>query len=167
MSRPDPAVAAVRLHGHLARTRELTVEQLRQLPAHRTEVSFDCRASGPQQHAFEGPKLWDVLGAAGLQLESTTRKERLGYLVTITGTDGHFVLLSWAEIDPEFSDQQILLATSIDSRPLDDAGPQLVVPTDVCGARHISGITTLWVGPLQAWKPTAADDRTPGLAQIN
>ncbi|MEY9841998.1 hypothetical protein [Streptacidiphilus sp. EB103A] len=158
MSRPTPAV---RLHGHLAQPRELTVEQLRELPAHRAEVSFDCRTSGPQHHAFEGPKLWDVLRAAGLHLVSANRKGRLGHLITITGADGHFVLLSWAEIDPEFSGQQILLATRIDSRPLDAAGPQLVVPTDVCGARYISGITAVWVGPLHAWQPTAAVQSHP------
>jgi hypothetical protein len=58
-------------------------------------------------------------------------------------------VLSWAEIDPEFGGQQILLATSIDGTPLDDTGPQLVVPADVCGARYVSGITEVWVGEPQ------------------
>ena len=156
MSRPTPAV---RLHGHLHQPGELTVEQLRELPVHRVQVSFDCRSNGPQHHSFEGPKLWDVLRTAGPQLEFATRKGRLGHLITITGTDGHFTLLSWAEIDPEFSGQQILLATSMDDSPLDEAGPQLVVPTDRCGARYISGITDVWLGPLDAWRPTAAGVR--------
>ncbi|MHA6761914.1 molybdopterin-dependent oxidoreductase [Streptacidiphilus sp. PAMC 29251] len=153
MSRSTPAVL---LHGHLDRPAELTVEQLRGLPAHRAEVSFDCRSNGPQRHSFEGPKLWDVLGTAGPRLESATRKARLGHLLTVTGADGHFVVLSWAEIDPEFSGLQILLATSIDGRPLDAAGPQLVVPGDTCGARYISGITAVWVGPLHAWASVSA-----------
>ncbi|GAA2014419.1 hypothetical protein GCM10009839_06680 [Catenulispora yoronensis] len=150
----SPSSTAVRLHGHLHHPHEVTVEQLRALPVHRVQVSFDCRSSGPQHHSFEGPTLWDVLQTAGPHLNGAHRKSRLGHLITITGTDGHFTLLSWAEIDPEFSGQQVLLATSIDARPLDAAGPQLVVPTDVCGARYISGITTVWTGPLDAWQPT-------------
>ena len=148
MSRATPAVL---LHGHLDRPVELTVQQLRRLPSHRAEVSFDCRTSGPQRHSFEGPKLWDVLREARPKLESATRKARLGHLLTVTGADGHFAVLSWAEIDPEFSGRGILLATSIDGRPLDPDGPQLVVPEDTCGARYISGITAVWTGPLHAW----------------
>ncbi|MCG7209292.1 hypothetical protein [Streptomyces arenae] len=34
----------------------------------------------------------------------------------------------------------VLLGVSIDGTPLDRAGPQLVLPQDRCGARHISGI---------------------------
>ena len=154
MHRSTPAV---RFHGHLDRPAELTVEQLRSLPALRAEVSFDCRTSGPQHHSFEGPRLWDVLRTVRPRLESATRKARLGHLLTVSGADGHFVLLSWAELDPEFSGLQILLATSIDGRPLDAAGPQLVVPTDTCGARYISGITAVWVGPLHAWQSETSD----------
>ncbi len=165
MSRATPAV---RLLGHLDQPAELTVDQLRRLPARRARVSFDCRSNGPQRHTFEGPRLWDVLLAAAPRL-GATRKDRLGHLITVTGTDGHFTLLSWAEIDPEFSGQRILLATSIDARPLDTEGPQLVVPADVCGARYISGITAVWVGPLHAWRPTTvgAAREAPGQRSSN
>jgi DMSO/TMAO reductase YedYZ molybdopterin-dependent catalytic subunit len=147
------------LHGDLERPAELTVEQLRRLPAQCARVTFDCRTSGARQHTFEGPKLWDVLRASGSRAELAHRKARLRHLLTVTGADGHVALLSWAEIDPEFGGQQILLATSIDDAPLDDAGPQLVVPGDSCGARYISGITEVWVGALdgrsavQRWEP--------------
>jgi hypothetical protein len=148
-----PAVPAVLLHGHLDQPAELTVAQLRELPSHRVAAGFNCRTSGAQQHSFEGPKLWDVLRAAGPRVDLDTRKSRLRYLLTVTGADGHFALLSWAEIDPDFGGQQILLATGIDGIPLDAAGPQLVVPADTCGARYISGIVEVWVGPLQDWAP--------------
>ncbi len=69
--------------------------------------------------------------------------------MTVKGADGHHAVLSWAEIDPEFSGQQVLLATSIDGAPLDATGPQLVVPTDRCGARYVSGITEVWVGRVE------------------
>lgn len=138
------------LHGHLDEPAELTVEDLRYLPVHRVEVHFDCRTSGEQRHGFEGPKLWDVLRAARPRIDFSGRKQRLRYLVSVTGSDGHCVVLSWAEIDPEFGGQPILLATSIDGTPLDGVGPQLVVPCDACGARYVTGITSLWVGPVSA-----------------
>jgi hypothetical protein len=147
----------MRLHGHLDRPSDLTVEQLRSLPSERVRAGFNCRTSGARQHLFEGPRLWDVLCAAGPRVDLSTRKERLRYLLTVSGADGHFAVLSWAEIDPDFSGQQILLATSIDGAPLDDAGPQLVVPADTCGARYISGITAVWVGPLPDRAPAARD----------
>ena len=142
------ASATVLLHGQLDQPVELTVEQLRDLPARRVEVSFDCRTSGSQRHGFEGPMLWDVLRAAGPRIDFTRRKARLRYLLAVTGADGHCAVLSWAEIDPEFGGQQILLATSIDGTPLDETGPQLVVPDDACGARYVSGIQAVWVGSL-------------------
>ncbi|GJF31355.1 hypothetical protein KNE206_40550 [Kitasatospora sp. NE20-6] len=143
------APAVVRLHGSLDEPVELTVARLRTLPAHRVEVSFDCLTEGVQHHTFEGPKLWDVLLAARPRVDLRGRKQRLRFLVTVAAADGHRAVLSWAEIDPDFGGQQILLATSIDGTPLDAPGPQLVVPADRCGARCISGITTVWVGPTE------------------
>ncbi|MEU2630023.1 molybdopterin-dependent oxidoreductase [Kitasatospora sp. NPDC007106] len=137
---------AVRLTGRLDAPLELTVAELRALPAHRVEVVFDCLSSGPQRHGFEGPRLWDVLRAARPRVDLRGRKQRPHLLLDVTGADGHRAVLSWAEIDPEFGNQQVLLATSIDGSPLDEAGPQLVVPADVCGARYVSGITEVWLG---------------------
>ncbi|MFE0463204.1 molybdopterin-dependent oxidoreductase [Kitasatospora sp. NPDC058965] len=148
MSRPD-APASVRLHGLLAEPTELTVAQLRSLPSHHVETRFDCLGSGERRHGFEGPRLWDVVRAARPRVDLRGRKERLRFLLSVTGTDGHHAVVSWAEIDPEFGGQQMLLATSIDGAPLDTAGPHLVVPGDYCGARYVSGITEVWVGPFE------------------
>ncbi|GAA4993839.1 molybdopterin-dependent oxidoreductase [Kitasatospora paranensis] len=145
----SPVRPAVRFHGRLELPLELTVDELRALPAHRVRVTFDCLGSGPQEHGFEGPRLWDVLRAARPRVDLRGRRQRLRLLLDVAGADGHRAVLSWAEIDPEFGGQQVLLATSIDGTPLDDAGPQLVVPADVCGARYVSGITEVWVGEPQ------------------
>ncbi|MEE1782493.1 molybdopterin-dependent oxidoreductase [Streptomyces sp. SP17BM10] len=143
-----PARATVRLHGHLDLPAELTVDELRTLPAHRVEVSFDCRTEGEQRHGYEGPALWDVLRAARPRIDFSGRKHRLRFLLSVAGADGHRAVVSWAEIDPDFGGQEILLATSMDGAPLDAAGPQLVVPDDHCGARYVSGVTDVWLGPL-------------------
>jgi hypothetical protein len=73
------------------------------------------------------------------------RRDRVRFLISLRGGDGHRVVLSWAEIDPEFGNQPVLLGVSRVGAALDDEGPQLVVPSDVCGARNISRVTELLV----------------------
>ncbi|MFE9067232.1 hypothetical protein [Streptomyces violaceusniger] len=44
------------------------------------------------------------------------------------------------------------IVLTIDDTPLDRVGPQLVLPQDRCGARHISGIDVVRVdGGYTAW----------------
>ncbi|MFJ4677752.1 hypothetical protein [Kitasatospora sp. NPDC088783] len=142
------APPAVRFHGSVDAPLRLTVAQLRALPAHRAEVSFDCLADGERRHSFEGPKLWDAVREARPRIDLRGRKQRLRFLLAVTGADGHCAVLSWAEIDPDFGGQQVLLATSADGAALDGAGPQLVVPADRCGGRYIGGVTEVWIGPV-------------------
>jgi DMSO/TMAO reductase YedYZ molybdopterin-dependent catalytic subunit len=138
----DPP-AEVTLTGDLARPARLTVAGLLAWPQQRVRVSFDCATSGVQHHRFEGPLLHDVLTDAGPAFDPARRKDRLRFLIAVTGADGHHALLTWAEIDPDFGRAPVLLAVRIDDTPLDRAGPQLVLPQDRCGARHISGITAI------------------------
>jgi DMSO/TMAO reductase YedYZ molybdopterin-dependent catalytic subunit len=140
-----PPVAEFALSGDLARPARLTVPDLLGWPQHEVRVAFECRTSGVQHHSFAGPLLYDVLSDAGPGFDPLRRKDRLRFLIAVTGTDGHHALLSWAEIDPDFAHAPVLLATSIDGTPLDLAGSQLVLPQDRCGARYISGIRAIRV----------------------
>jgi DMSO/TMAO reductase YedYZ molybdopterin-dependent catalytic subunit len=140
-----PPVAEFALSGDLARPARLTVPDLLGWPQHEVRVAFECRTSGVQHHTFAGPLLYDVLSDAGPGFDPDRRKDRLRFLIAVTGTDGHHALLSWAEIDPDFAHAPVLLATSIDGTPLDLAGSQLVLPQDRCGARYISGIRAIRV----------------------
>ncbi|MEV6309012.1 molybdopterin-dependent oxidoreductase [Streptomyces sp. NPDC051840] len=148
MSRPtttDGPVAELALTGDLARPATLTVRDLLAWPQRCAEVSFECATSGIRRHRFEGPLLHDVLKDAGPGFDPARRKDRLRFLIALSGADGHRVLLSWAEIDPDFGRAPVLLGVSIDGSPLDRAGPQLVLPQDRCGARHISAVDSIRV----------------------
>ncbi|MGW0783615.1 molybdopterin-dependent oxidoreductase [Streptomyces sp. NPDC002913] len=138
-------VAELVLTGDLARPARLTVRDLLAWPQHPVRVSFECATSGIRHHRFTGPLLHDVLNDAGPGFDPARRKDRLRFLIALSGADGHHVLLSWAEIDPDFGRAPVLLAVSIDDTPLDRVGPQLVLPQDQCGARHISGIDAIRV----------------------
>ncbi|MER5531242.1 molybdopterin-dependent oxidoreductase [Streptomyces sp. NPDC002677] len=155
-------LAELDLTGDLARPARLTVSDLLRWPQHQARVSFECATSGVQRHGFTGPLLYDVLSDAGPGFDPARRKDRLRFLIAVTGADGHHTLLSWAEIDPDFAHAPVLLAVGIDGTPLDLAGPQLVLPQDRCGARHISGITAIRVdGAYGGRRPVPA---TPGRA---
>ncbi|MGG2464769.1 molybdopterin-dependent oxidoreductase [Streptomyces sp. RGM 3693] len=142
-----PAARRFLISGQLRRPLTLTVADLRERwPQRHAPVVFDCATNGPQHHTFDGPLLRDVLDEAGPVFDARRRKDRSRFLLTVTGGDGHHTVLSWAEIDADFGDAPILLATAMDGEPLDAAGSQLVVPSDRCGARYISAITGIWVG---------------------
>ncbi|MFF0506773.1 molybdopterin-dependent oxidoreductase [Streptomyces fimicarius] len=143
----DTAVRAFALVGELHRPVTLTVTDLRgRWEQHRAEVTFDCAKEGPQHHSFEGPLLREVVSDAGPAFDVRRRKDRSRFLLSVTGGDGHHAVLSWAEIDEDFGDAPVLLATRMDGRPLEPDGSQLVVPRDRCGARYVSSITRVWVG---------------------
>ncbi|MFD4510804.1 molybdopterin-dependent oxidoreductase [Streptomyces sp. NPDC058457] len=155
-------LAELVLTGDLAHPTRLTVPDLQRWPQHRVRVSFECATSGIQHHRFTGPRLYDVLTADEPGFDPGRRKDRLRFLIAVSGADGHHALLSWAEIDPDFAHAPVLLGVTIDDTPLDRAGPQLVLPQDRCGARHISGIRELRVdGAYGGWHPVRA---TPGRA---
>ncbi|MGP9018008.1 molybdopterin-dependent oxidoreductase [Streptomyces sp. BR1] len=150
-SLPEPAPRAFALCGDVARPAALTVADLRGgWAAHRADVVFDCATSGPQRHSFEGPLLREVVGDAGPGFDIRRRKDRSRFLLAVDGGDGHHTVLAWAEIDADFGDRPVLLATRMDGRELDAEGSQLVVPSDRCGARYVSAITRIWVGPFPA-----------------
>ncbi|WP_263165490.1 molybdopterin-dependent oxidoreductase [Streptomyces sp. SCSIO ZS0520] len=150
--RASHPVAELALTGDLAHPARLTVRHLRAWPQHRARVSFECATSGVRHHRFEGPLLHEVLSGAAPAFDPVRRKDRLRFLIAVSGTDGHHALLSWAEIDPDFAGAPVLLALSIDSSPLDRWGPQLVLPQDRCGARHVSGVDAIRVdGGYAAW----------------
>ncbi|MDJ0384225.1 molybdopterin-dependent oxidoreductase [Streptomyces sp. G-G2] len=138
------------LHGDLDHPVTLSVADLREWREHRAEVVFDCATNGPQRHVFEGPLLREVVADAGPAFNPRRRKDRSRFLLAVSGGDGHHTVLSWAELDADFGDSPVLLATRMDGVDLDVAGSQLVVPSDRCGARYVSAVTHVWFGALTA-----------------
>ncbi|WP_411081413.1 molybdopterin-dependent oxidoreductase [Streptomyces sp. cmx-18-6] len=145
--RADAPLRSFALTGEVRRPVALTVRDLRGgWPQHRAAVTFDCATGGPRNHTFEGPLLREVVSASGPAFDPRGRKDRSRFLLAVTGRDGHHTVLSWAEIDADFGDAPVLLATRMDGRSLEPEGSQLVVPSDRCGARYVSAITRVWVG---------------------
>jgi hypothetical protein len=71
--------------------------------------------------------------------------------VLAEGQDGYQVVFSLGEIDPSFTDNEILLADAADGEALFGAQGRfrLVVPKDKHGARSVRILTKLEVVPLR------------------
>lgn len=135
----------VELTGLVERPAKLSLVDLQRLTAETVTVSF-LSGQGPEQHTYKGVRLAALLEQAGLKLENR-KNDKLRKFVLATAKDGYTVIFSWAELDPEFGAQPVLLAWEEDGKPLQgDRGPfRLVVPGDKRGGRYVSGVIRLEV----------------------
>lgn len=135
----------VELTGLDERPAKLSLVDLQRLTAETVTVSF-LSVQGPEQHTYKGVRLAALLEQAGLKLENR-KNDKLRKFVLATAKDGYTVIFSWAELDPEFGAQPVLLAWEEDGKPLQgDRGPfRLVVPGDKRGGRYVSGVIRLEV----------------------
>jgi DMSO/TMAO reductase YedYZ molybdopterin-dependent catalytic subunit len=100
-----------------------------------------------KEHTFKGVRLVDVLDSAGVTLGGKLRGKNLAKYILVKAADGYEVIFSLPEIDPEFTNQTVLLAYEVDGHPLPKGeGPfRMVVPSDKKQARWIRELTTIKV----------------------
>jgi DMSO/TMAO reductase YedYZ molybdopterin-dependent catalytic subunit len=146
---PLAAPAYVRLAGDVERPRSFPVTALRDLPQYTIEAEYVCAREGLRRHTFTGPLLVDLALAAGPRFDPLVTKDRLRFLLAVTGADGHTTVLSWGEIDAHYGHNDVMIAASMDGRSLEADGPHLAVPGDLAGGRYVSRITRIWVGPAE------------------
>lgn len=100
---------------------------------------------------FEGVQLKVVLEKAGVGFGETFRGKRLASCLIAEAVDGYRVVIALPELDPAFTDKQIVLAFLKDGKPLDDKeGPyRIVIPDEKRPARWIRQLTALKIVNLQ------------------
>jgi DMSO/TMAO reductase YedYZ molybdopterin-dependent catalytic subunit len=88
---------------------------------------------------YEGVLLGEVLSRAGAPVGADLRGNNVASYVLASARDGYQVLFSLAEVDPAFTGSQIIIADTIDGKPLFDyQGPlRIVAPGDKRGARSV------------------------------
>jgi hypothetical protein len=94
---------------------------------------------------YSGVRLADLLGKVGAPLGKELHGEALGNYVVARGSDGYEAVFALAEIDPSFHPGEILVADTMDGKPLDaHSGPlKLVVTEDKRPARSVRNLTTI------------------------
>jgi hypothetical protein len=94
---------------------------------------------------FEGVALRAVLEKAGVGFGDTLKGKRLASCLLVEAADGYRVVFALPELDPAFTDKQIILAFLKDGKPLDEKeGPyRIVTPDEKRMARWVRQVTTL------------------------
>jgi hypothetical protein len=94
---------------------------------------------------YAGVGLWSFLNSVvGLKGDAAAKHPSLAMYVVATGSDGYRVVISLAELDPEFGNQPDLIAYSVGGAGLDANGfARLVVPNDVKGGRYVTNLVSL------------------------
>jgi DMSO/TMAO reductase YedYZ molybdopterin-dependent catalytic subunit len=120
--------------GDVATPLTLAKTDLAKMP--RTSATFNAEGT---ETTYEGVLLYDILKQAGAPLDKQLMGKALATYILAEARDGYQVLYSLAEIDPSFGANKIIVADTINGKPLFDyQGPfRLVVPGDKKGARSI------------------------------
>lgn len=150
-----PAVLfALVLQAALSQCQQLTVqvEAGKQVVLSRADiealphVKVTTSASGASA-TFEGVALEAVLEKAGVEFGSSLKGKRLASCLLVEAADGYRVVIALPELDPAFTDKQVVLAFLKDGKPLDEKeGPyRIVIPDEKRMARWVRQVTTLKV----------------------
>ncbi len=108
----DKSKPFISIEGEVLKPLKLTLDDLKTMEAHAVKTK-DMQG---QEHTFTGVKLVDVLHLAGVTLGKELRGENLTKSLLFTAADGYQVVYALAEIDPEFTDQLVLLAYEVDEK---------------------------------------------------
>lgn len=124
---------SIRITGEV--TRPLTLQSADLAKMKRTTVSLKDRDGAG--HDYTGVPISELLDQAGVTTGKQLRGENLSKYMLVKCADGYQVLFSLAELDSSFTDRTIILADSMEGRPLPAGkGPfRLVVPGEKKPAR--------------------------------
>jgi hypothetical protein len=152
------ALLALALHAVLAPCQQLTVQNEDGKQTVLTKAEIEAlphvkvtAGAASNSSAFEGVSLKAVLEKAGVEFGETLKGKRMASCLLIEAADGYRVVIALPEIDPAFSDKQVVLAFLKDGKPLDaKEGPyRIVIPDEKRMARWVRQVTALKIVSVQ------------------
>lgn len=105
-----------------------------------------------KEAVYSGFNLSDVLLDAGAKIgKGEMRGKELAAYLQVEAADGYKVTFAIAEIAPEFTDKVVLLADTIDGKPLgeNNGAWQLIVPDEKKHGRWVRQIVSVKVKKIQ------------------
>jgi hypothetical protein len=124
---------------------EWTPATLAPLP-HKTVTLYNEHAKANQ--TYSGVELIELLNPLGIA-EKPHGKDFRSYLVA-EGSDGYQVVYSIGEVTPDVHDGTVLVADSMDGKPLIETGPlQLVATGEKRPARWVRNLVAIHVHPAE------------------
>ena len=136
------APSTIQVTGAVKQPLTLAADDLAKMPRATVKTS-----NNGIETAYEGVWLYEVLKRAGVPLGGEARGKALTNYLLVEAKDGYQVVFSVAEVDPAFTDSEMLLADKADGKPLvGSQGPfRLVVAKDKPGARSVRMLTKIEV----------------------
>lgn len=129
-----PASVTLAVGGDVKTPLTLGASDLKGMPRTKVEIKEDARTI-----VYEGVLLGEILKRAGASLGPELRGDAIASYVLATAGDGYQVVFSLAEVDPVFTANDVIVADTIDGKPLFAyQGPfRIVAPRDTRAARSI------------------------------
>jgi len=142
------ADAKLTIAGDITNPLTLTKADLAKMP--RTSVTVPGEGTD-ETTTYEGVLLYDILKEAGAPLGKQLMGKALASYVLAEARDGYQVVYTLAELDPSFTGNKIIVADTINGKPLFQyQGPlRLVVPGEKKAARSIRMLEKITVVRLR------------------
>jgi hypothetical protein len=153
-----PALIVLLLGAAMAPCQQLTIqtEGGKQTVLARSDIEslphIKVTTHGAENNAtFEGVALKTVFEKGGVEFGHSMRGKRFASCLLVKAADGYSAVIALPEIDPDFTEKQIVLAFLQDGKPLDaKAGPyRILIPDEKRMARWVRQVTTLKIVDVQ------------------
>src|SRR3984957_3333247 len=142
------ADAKLTIAGDVTNPLTLTKADLAKMP--RTSVTVKAEGND-EETTYEGVLLYEILKQAGAPLGKQLMGKALASYVLAEAHDGYEVVYALAEVDPSFTDNKIIVADTVNAKPLFQyQGPfRIVMPQEKKGARSIRMLEKITVVRLR------------------
>ncbi|MDF2435085.1 MAG: hypothetical protein JWP44_4716 [Mucilaginibacter sp.] len=133
----------VKVTGEVANPFELKLADMQQYK----QTNVVRKDKDGKDHNYSGVTLAEILQMAGTTLGKDLKGENLTKFMVVEAGDGYRVVFALAELDKDFTDRIIILATIVDGKPLPPGdGPfRVIVQDEKKPARCIKQVTGIKV----------------------
>lgn len=134
-------VFTLTIDGEVAKPLKLSLKRLESFPS----VEFKAVGHDKKEHVYKGVMIFTLLDSAGVTLGAKLRGKNLGKYLVAKASDGYQAVYALPEVDPEFTDEKIIVAYLEDGKPLatGDGPVRVVVPGDKKHARWVRELVSL------------------------
>jgi len=122
------------------KTTTLTLAQIAALP-HKSVTVFNLHEK--KNETYSGISLAALLTANGAPFDKTTQHTMLHSYILASGTDGYGVIYSTVEVFPDFHTGDVIVADSMDGKPLAEDGLKLISSEDKHPMRWVHSLTSI------------------------
>ena len=134
-------VASVKIGGEVDTPYDLTLSDFKQFP----QTTVMRKEKDGKEHSYTGVILATILQKAGLILGGDKKGHGLTRYLSVDASDGYRVIFALVELDKDFTDRTIILADTMDGKPLPAGdGPfRVIVQDEKKAGRCIKMVTAI------------------------